>query len=86
MTPAGANILYGCCSTCSQTSKERTNEVRAIAFPLCSRRDQGPLQTSGRASRRSRGKRTRGVIRRRAVITADQYGNCPTPPRQYVNQ
>ena len=56
MTPAEAIILYSCCSTCSQTSKERTNEARAIAIPLCPRRDQGPLYSSRRPWPRSSGR------------------------------
>ena len=40
MTPAGAIILHSCCSTCNQTSKERTNEKRAMAIPLGPRRDR----------------------------------------------
>ena len=35
----------------TSSSKERTNEARAIAIPLCPRRDQGPLYSSARASR-----------------------------------
>ena len=39
--------------TCSQASEERTNEARAMAISLGPRRDQGPLKTSARASRRT---------------------------------
>ena len=48
---------------CSQARRERTNEARAMAISLGPRRDQGRLQTSGRASRRS--SRTKETISRR---------------------
>ena len=53
MTPAEAIILNSCCSTCSQTNEERTNEARAMAIPPQPPERQGPLETSARASRRT---------------------------------
>ena len=41
VTPAGAIILYICCSSCSQATKERTNDARAKAISL------GPRSTKG---------------------------------------
>ena len=61
-----AIILYICCGTCSQATKERTNEARAMAISLDPRRRQEPLETSARASR---GTSRRRVTKPRNVRT-----------------